>query len=535
MFSFTKIVVALFAIYLCNIAYVVYTLFYPETCNPYINQQCIDSAYTYNQLAELKVSVYITRFSKCKPSDMDLIWDSGGASVLHSQDIDVNITLPFSTRRNGSLYACTFVHPKDESPYQSLHTKSVYQIHSLSKYIVPKGKEFNLIQGTKDKDTDVPITHLNPKLSIYLATQNMSFNRQAVPSDLHAMFSLNSNHDYLPFLYIDGLSALDRKFKPISRNTSEFRLKIYFTPVSIGRLRIWTSVQQSLISLKEMGFKENDLDDLKGMFTDTNLYFLALTFFIALMHGLFDLLAFKNDVSFWRQKENMEGMSTRSVVWRSISTTIIFLYLLDQKTNLLVLVPCGVGAIIEYWKVKKALKIELYFDGYIPKMKFGEKSASEKQTQAFDQQAMQYLSYGLYPLLFAGSVYSLFYQPHKSWYSWVVRSMVNGVYAFGFLFMLPQLFVNYKLKSVAHLPWRAFMYKAFNTFIDDVFAFIITMPTAHRLACFRDDLVFLVYLYQRWLYPVDKTRANEYGMVFEKKDTTQEEIDQILKESKKDQ
>lgn len=37
--------------------------------------------------------------------------------------------------------------------------------------------------------------------------------------------------------------------------------------------------------------------------------------------------------------------------------------------------------------------------------------------------------------------------------------MVNGVYAFGFLFMLPQLFVNYKLKSVAHLPWRAFMYK----------------------------------------------------------------------------
>ena len=92
---------------------------------------------------------------------------------------------------------------------------------------------------------------------------------------------------------------------------------------------------------------------------------------------------------------------------------------------------------------------------------------------------------------------------------------MNGVYAFGFLFMLPQLFLNYKLKSVAHLPWyvqshskkvffisqfhfrRAFMYKAFNTFIDDLFAFIITMPTAHRVACFRDDIVFLVYLYQR--------------------------------------
>lgn len=47
----------------------------------------------------------------------------------------------------------------------------------------------------------------------------------------------------------------------------------------------------------------------------------------------------------------------------------------------------------------------------------------------------------------------------------------------------------------SHGPARP---QAFNTFIDDVFAFIITMPTSHRLACFRDDVVFLVYLYQRW-------------------------------------
>ncbi|MEE6525221.1 hypothetical protein FKM82_025093, partial [Ascaphus truei] len=58
---------------------------------------------------------------------------------------------------------------------------------------------------------------------------------------------------------------------------------------------------------------------------------------------------------------------------------------------------------------------------------------------------------------------------------------------------------------------------AFNTFIDDIFAFIITMPTSHRLACFRDDVVFLIYLYQRWLYPVDKTRVNEYGESYEEK------------------
>jgi hypothetical protein len=34
--------------------------------------------------------------------------------------------------------------------------------------------------------------------------------------------------------------------------------------------------------------------------------------------------------------------------------------------------------------------------------------------------------------------------------------------------MTPQLFINYKLKSVAHLPWRMMTYKALNTFIDDI-------------------------------------------------------------------
>ena len=33
------------------------------------------------------------------------------------------------------------------------------------------------------------------------------------------------------------------------------------------------------------------------------------------------------------------------------------------------------------------------------------------------------------------------------------------------------------------------------------------MPTMHRISCFRDDVVFVVYLYQRYVYQVDKTRG----------------------------
>lgn len=183
---------------------------------------------------------------------------------------------------------------------------------------------------------------------------------------------------------------------------------------------------------------------------------------------------------------------------------------MDEGSSLLIIIPTGIGALIELWKCKKILKISVGWSGFriIKEETQNVDSKAEKETNEIDKQGMYYLSFVLYPVVIGYAIYSLIYHPHKSWYSWTLNSAVNAVYAFGFLFMLPQLFINYKLKSVASINFSSFVYKAFNTIIDDIFSFIITMPTAHRVACFRDDVVFLIYLYQRWLYPVDKTRID---------------------------
>ena len=170
-------------------------------------------------------------------------------------------------------------------------------------------------------------------------------------------------------------------------------------------------------------------------------------------------------------------------------------------------------------------------------------SYAKSLTREYDITAVKYLAASAIPLLIGYSFWSLKYRVHKSWYSWILRSLVGFVYTFGFISMTPQLFINYKLKSVAHMPWKAFTYKALNTFIDDLFAFVIKMPWLHRIACFRDgkgsfkhllsntsvlDVLFVIYLYQMWIYPVDIKRSNEFGQVFEaeKAESSEEKKDE---------
>ena len=67
--------------------------------------------------------------------------------------------------------------------------------------------------------------------------------------------------------------------------------------------------------------------------------------------------------------------------------------------------------------------------------------------------------------------------------------------------------------------------KVLNTIVDDLFSFCITMPTLHRLACFRDDVIFVIYLYQMWVYKVDKSRVNEYGQGGDDEDDAAQRIE----------
>jgi hypothetical protein len=184
----------------------------------------------------------------------------------------------------------------------------------------------------------------------------------------------------------------------------------------------------------------------------------------------------------------------------------------------MILFSQGMGILLEFWKITTVVNVRIRDNApgsLIPyRIAFEDKhvlSETEEKTKEYDAVAFKYLYMVAVPLLLAYAIYSLTYDTHKSWYSFVITTLVGSVYAYGFLMMVPSLYINYRLKSVAHMPAKAMTYKFLNTFIDDLFAFTIKMPTLHRLATLRDDVIFFVYLYQSYKYKVDYTRVNEFG------------------------
>ena len=111
------------------------------------------------------------------------------------------------------------------------------------------------------------------------------------------------------------------------------------------------TMEQSLESNKEMGFSDKDLDDVRRLISDTSIYLLGITLLASVLHILFEALAFHSDISFWRENKSLTGLSVRTLITDLISQVIIFLFLLDSDTSMLVIIPSGCGILIQIWKV----------------------------------------------------------------------------------------------------------------------------------------------------------------------------------------
>jgi len=76
----------------------------------------------------------------------------------------------------------------------------------------------------------------------------------------------------------------DDEYQVLNISQTKFTLTIEHAPSSVGRLRFFRQLEASLLSMKDLGFNDEQLGELTGLFTDTNLYVVFLTFVVSLLH-----------------------------------------------------------------------------------------------------------------------------------------------------------------------------------------------------------------------------------------------------------
>jgi hypothetical protein len=77
----------------------------------------------------------------------------------------------------------------------------------------------------------------------------------------------------------------------------------------------------------------SEFEMIKEVLLDTNIYLLGTTVVVSIFHMIFEMLAFKSDISHYRNKKNNVGISVRSILGNVFMQAVIFLYLLDNNEN----------------------------------------------------------------------------------------------------------------------------------------------------------------------------------------------------------
>ena len=264
--------------------------------------------------------------------------------------------------RNGTLFCHIFIVPSGESPISNSWV--VHRAVPLSLYKIPEAEAVNLLGGstkqgggsvgggsvgggsvggaapsssgsndtasTTQDTTDTgatesttkksksssssdekPSPHLKPRLTLEIVTDLDVLDRHALPGEFvnAQLLSASPENEYLPILMVNDLTVTHKSLLRIKKESKEMEFTLQYNPASFGKVRFSLHIIDAMAQMATLGFRDKDTDEFKSLVTDTDFKLLLLTMAVSCLHLIFDFLAFKNDISHWRQKKSMAGMA----------------------------------------------------------------------------------------------------------------------------------------------------------------------------------------------------------------------------------
>ena len=368
---------------------------------------------------------------------------------------------------------------------------------------------------TNNKETPIPKLYYKNNFYLYMirtdkkegVTIFQTYNILKLPIRVNTQ-----KMEYYPILALNDFWSMDSELTQINKTENgffTFRLYLSFNYIRNfmfnNMLGIQINEQMMYEKLKISGTK----DMLVELIRNNSTFYLIILFTVNTLHTIFSYLGFSSDISYYKNLKKLDGVYTKYIFFNIFYMFITLIYILLQGANFIVKVELFISFVIEIWKLKKIFKISFEINNfpYIIKLEYKQTFEQEEAKDYESEAVSMMVKYLLMPIgvLYLG--YRIYYYSDNiiknNWKS-VVIFIIEYIYfllnVFGFILLTPQIYLNYKLQSVEHLPMKAMTYKFLNTIIDDLYAFAVKSPLLYRIFCFRDDVIFVIYIYQIFKY-----------------------------------
>jgi hypothetical protein len=472
------------------------------------------------------------------------------SSYSFENEINVTYNISYLFRRknhkNSRLYLISEIKLDDDifkrlNRYHGLEKEDLIRSINILKYVedltgllnsgkdiddISVGRDFkknleNSNKTNKSNNTNIikeePIPKLYYKNNFYLyivktdkqegVTIFQTYNILKVPLRINTQ-----RMEYLPIMALSDFWSMDSELVHVNKTESgffTFKLYLSFNYIKSFFFNNMLGIQINEQIMYEKMSISGTKDMLVELIKNNSTFYLIILFTVNTLHTIFSYLGFSSDISYYKNLKKLDGVYTKYIFFNIFYMFITLIYILLQGANFIVKIELFISFVIEIWKLKKIFKISFTLNNfpYIIKLEYKQTFEQEEAKDYESEAVSMMVKYLLFPIGVIYLGYRIYYYSDNivknNWKS-IVIFIIEYIYfllnVFGFILLTPQIYLNYKLQSVEHLPMKAMTYKFLNTIIDDLYAFAVKTPTMYRIFCFRDDVIFVIYIYQIFKY-----------------------------------
>lgn len=357
------------------------------------------------------------------------------------------------------------------------------------------------------------LSHLyyKPQITYYLT----SVDKQVDKNSIAELSFLKTNHKYHPtfqsFIPPTTLSdfwLMTKEYKPVNKtDNNDLNIKIEIRSIGITKFKFLMQFDmQNELMTNEFGM-ESSKDLVVELLKTNSSNYLILLFTVQTLHMLFSFLGFASDISYHKKIERLDGLYTKIYFVRLFHYLVAVIYYYMEDVSKIIYFELIISLAIELWKFRKIFSTKITssfpFIKFENRIKYDENESSSLEEEAITKTSkVLFIPLALIYLAYRSYYYSSYIYLHP--FRFIIEYFFFLLNIFGFVMMTPQIYINYKLKSVEHMPMKTFAFKFLNTIIDDIFAFALETPTLHRISVFKDDIIFVIFVGQMIIYRNNK-------------------------------